>query len=145
MKVEQLSLNRNINTIENKGIKQKSSFNDSFNDSFNQANIFKSKEEIESYIREIKLIGDRVVATQNYNDVLNYKKVIKSYLRSVVDYMYSLNQESSFWDRNYFKTVKIVDEKLEGITKELLYDQKDNIDLATKIDEINGLLIDMYL
>ena len=79
MKVEQLSLNRNINTIENKGIKQKSSFNDSFN----QANIFKSKEEIESYIREIKLIGDRVVATQNYNDVLNYKKVIKSYLRSV--------------------------------------------------------------
>ena len=141
MKVEQLSLNRNINTIENKGIKQKSSFNDSFN----QANIFKSKEEIESYIREIKLIGDRVVATQNYNDVLNYKKVIKSYLRSVVDYMYSLNQESSFWDGNYFKTVKIVDEKLEGITKELLYDQKDNIDLATKIDEINGLLIDMYL
>ena len=141
MKVEQLSLNRNINTIENKGIKQKSSFNDSFN----QANIFKSKEEIESYIREIKLIGDRVVATQNYNDVLNYKKVIKSYLRSVVDYMYSLNQESSFWDGNHFKTVKIVDEKLEGITKELLYDQKDNIDLATKIDEINGLLIDMYL
>ena len=141
MKVEQLSLNRNINAIENKVNKQKSSFNDSFN----QANKFKSKEEIELYIREIKSMGNRVVATQNYNDVLNYKKVIKSYLKSVVDYMYSLNQDSSFWDGNYFKTVKIVDEKLEAVTKELLYDQKDNIDLATKIDEINGLLIDMYL
>lgn len=141
MKVEQLSLNRNINTIENKGNKQKSSFNDSFN----QANKFKSKEEIELYIREIKSMGNRVVATQNYNDVVNYKKVIKSYLKSVVDYMYSLNQDSSFWEGNYLKTVKVVDEKLEDITKELLYDQKDNIDLATKIDEINGLLIDMYL
>lgn len=141
MKVEQLSLNRNINTIENKGNKQKSNFNDSFN----QANKFKSKEEIELYIREIKSMGNRVVATQNYNDVVNYKKVIKSYLKSVVDYMYSLNQDSSFWDGNYLKTVKVVDEKLEDITKELLYDQKDNIDLATKIDEINGLLIDMYL
>ena len=141
MKVEHSNLNRNISTIENKGNKQKSSFNDSFN----QANKFKSKEEIELYIREIKSMGNRVVATKNYNDVVNYKKVIKSYLKSVVDYMYSLNQDSSFWDGNYLKTVKVVDEKLEDITKELLYDQKDNIDLATKIDEINGLLIDMYL
>lgn len=141
MKVEHVGINRNINTIENRGNKQKSSFNDSFN----LANRFKSKEEIESYIKEIKSIGEKVVANQNYSDVVNYKKVIKSYLKSVVDYMYSLNQDSSFWDGNYFKTVKIVDEKLESITKELLYDQKDNINLATKIDEINGLLVDMYL
>lgn len=141
MKVEKLNINRNINTIENKANAQKSSFNDNFN----QANKFKSKEEIELYIKEIKSIGNKVVATQNYNDVVNYKKVIKLYLKSVMDYMYSLNQDSSFWDGNYFKTVKIIDEKLDGITKDLLYDQKDNIDLATKIDEINGLLIDMYL
>lgn len=141
MKVEHVGINRNINTIENRGNKQKSSFNDSFN----LANRFKSKEEIESYIKEIKSIGEKVVANQNYSDVVNYKKAIKSYLKSVLDYMYSLNQDSSFWDGNYFKTVKIVDEKLEGITKELLYDQKDNINLATKIDEINGLLVDMYL
>lgn len=141
MKVEQVGINRNINTIENRGNKQKSSFNDSFN----MENRFKSKEEIESYMKEIKSIGEKVVATQNYSDVVNYKRAIKLYLKSVVDYMYSLNQDSSFWDGNYFKTVKIVDEKLESITKELLYEQKDNIDLATKIDEINGLLVDMYL
>lgn len=141
MKVEQVGINRNINTIENRGNKQKSSFNDSFN----MANRFKSKEEIELYIKEIKSIGEKVVATQSYSDVINYKKAIKSYLKSVVDYIYSLNQNSSFWDGNYYKTVKIVDEKLESLTKELLYDEKENIDLATKIDEINGLLIDMYL
>ncbi|MCC3862822.1 YaaR family protein [Terrisporobacter petrolearius] len=141
MKVEQVGINRNINTIENRGNKQKSSFNDSFN----LENRFKSKEEIELYMKEIKSIGEKVVANQNYSDVVNYKRAIKSYLKSVVDYMYSLNQDSSFWDGNYFKTVRIVDEKLESITKELLYDQKDNIDLATKIDEINGLLVDMYL
>lgn len=141
MKVEQVGINRNINTIENRGNKQKSSFNDSFN----MANRFKSKEEIELYIKEIKSIGEKVVATQSYSDVINYKKAIKSYLKSVVDYIYSLNQNSSFWDGSYYKTVKIVDEKLESLTKELLYDEKENIDLATKIDEINGLLIDMYL
>lgn len=141
MKVEKLNINRNINTVESKVNGYKSDFNDSFN----QANKFKSKEEIESYIKDIKLIGDKIVATQNYNDVVNYKRAIKLYLKSVVDYMYSLNQNSSFWDGNYFKTVKIIDEKLDGITKDLLYDQRDNIDLATKIDEINGLLIDMYV
>ena len=141
MKVEQLNINRNISAIEDKKSAQKSSFNDSFN----QANKFKSKEEIELYIRKIKSIGSKVIATQNYNDVVNYKKAIKLYLKSVIDYMYNLNQDSSFWDGNYLKTVKIIDEKLEVITRDLLCDQRDNIDLTTKIDEINGLLIDMYL
>lgn len=141
MKVEQRVINRSINNMESKVNTSKSNFDDSFN----QANRYKSKEEIELYIKDIKSMGEKIVVTQNYCDVVNYKKMIKSYLKSVMDYMYSLNSNTSFWDSNYFKTVKVVDEKLESITRELIYEQKDNIDMAMKIDEINGLLIDLYL
>jgi uncharacterized protein YaaR (DUF327 family) len=140
MKVGNIGLNPGIN-IESKNNKSKLDFSDSFN----QTNKSKTKEELESYIKEIKSTGDRLVVTQNYTDVVKYKQVIKSYLKSIVDYVYTLNKKDSFWDANYFTTVNTVNEKLEEITKELIYEQKNNIDVAAKIDEINGLLIDIYM
>ncbi|MGX4600765.1 YaaR family protein [Faecalimicrobium sp. JNUCC 81] len=140
MKVGNIGLNPSIN-IESKNNKSKLDFSDSFN----QTNRSKTKEELELYIKEIKNTGSRLAATQNYTDVVKYKKVIKNYLKSIVDYVYELNKKDSFWDTNYFTTVSTVNEKLEEITKELLYDQKSNIDVASKVDEINGLLIDIYM
>lgn len=140
MKVRNIGLNPGLN-IESKNNKNKLDFSDSFN----QTNRSKTKEELELYIKEIKKTGERLVVTQNYTDVVKYKQVIKGYLKSIVDYVYSLNKKDSFWDTNYFTTVNTVNEKLEEITKELIYEQKNNIDVAAKIDEINGLLIDIYM
>lgn len=140
MKVRNIGLNTRIN-IESNNSKSKLDFSDSFN----QINRSKTKEELEAYIKEIKITGERLAVTQNYTDVIKYKQVIKGYLKSMVDYVYDLNKNDSFWDKNYFTTVKTVNEKLEEITKELIYEQKENIDVAAKIDEINGLLIDIYM
>ncbi len=140
MKVGSIGLSTGIN-IESKASKNKLDFNENFT----QANMFKTKEELDFYIKEIKGIGEKLISTQNYNEVLKYKKVIKEYLKSVVDYVYSLNKNTSFWDGNYFTTVKTVNEKLEDITRELIYEQRENIDIASKIDEINGLLLDIYM
>lgn len=140
MRVRSVGLDVTQN-IESKQNKEKADFSQSFN----QANKFKTKEELDSYIKEIKSIGQKIVSTQNYSDVVQYKKVIKGYLKSIVDYMYSVNKNTSFWDGNYFTTVRTVNEKLEDMTRELMYEQKENIDLAAKIDEINGLLVDIYM
>lgn len=140
MKVINVGLNPGIN-IESKNNKSKLDFSDSFN----QTNRSKTKEELELYIKEIKKTGDRLSVTQNYTDVVKYKQAIKGYLKSIVDYVYTLNKKDSFWDTNYFTTVNTVNEKLEEITKELIYDQKNNINVAAKIEEINGLLIDIYM
>lgn len=140
MKVTNIGLNMSP-SIENKLNKNKADFNESFD----QAHRFKSKEELDTYIKEIKSIGEKIIVTQNHNDVLQYKKAIKGYLKSVVDYMYSINKNTSFWDGNYFTTVNTINEKLEEMTRELIYEQKESIDLASKIEEINGLLIDIYM
>jgi len=140
MKVRNIGLNAGL-SIESKNSKSKLDFSDSFN----QTNRSKTKEELDAYIKEIKTTGERLATTQNYTDVIKYKQVIKGYLKSIVDYVYDLNKNDSFWDKNYFTTVKTVNEKLEEITKELIYEQKENIDVAAKIDEINGLLIDIYM
>lgn len=41
----------------------------------------------------------------------------------------------------YFITV---DEKLEELTSMLLGDEKENLDIASTIDDIQGLIVDIY-
>lgn len=140
MKVRNIGLNTGL-SIESKNTKSKADFSESFN----QTNRSKTKEELDAYMVEIKKTGERLVTTQNYTDVIKYKHAIKGYLKSIVDYVYTLNKKDSFWDSNYFTTVNTVNEKLDEMTRELIYEQKENINMASKIDEINGLLIDIYM
>ncbi|MDU9052247.1 MAG: DUF327 family protein, partial [Clostridioides difficile] len=44
----------------------------------------------------------------------------------------------------YYKNVKIVDSKLEDMTSKLISEEKENIDIVSTVDMIQGLLIDMY-
>ncbi|MEG0022494.1 MAG: YaaR family protein [Bacilli bacterium] len=117
----------------------------SFNDSFSQINKVKTKEEVDTYIKQIKEIGKQLVSTKGYSDVIRYKQAIQKYLKSVVDYTYEIDKKDSFWSNNYFKTVNVVNEKLENLSRNFFNDEKENIDIASKIDDINGLLIDLYL
>ena len=73
-----------------------------------------------------------------------YKKMIKEYLESVLQYMYDTKKDISFWQTQYFVTVDTVDAKLEELTTALLGEEQENIDVASTIDEIQGLIVDIY-
>lgn len=73
-----------------------------------------------------------------------YKKMIKEYLESILKFMYDTKKDISFWQTQYFVTVDTVDEKLEELTNMLLSEEKENLNLAATIDEIQGLIVDIY-
>lgn len=141
MKIRDYSMIKESSNIETRKVKP----GNSFNDSFNQINKLKTKEEVDTYIKQIKEIGKQLVSTKGYTDVIRYKNAIQKYLKSVVDYSYEIDKKDSFWSNNYFKTVNVVNEKLENLSRDFFNDEKENIDIASKIDDINGLLIDLYL
>lgn len=135
------NLKRNTKTeVKNKLTSSKKEFSDSFNGTYKS----KTKEDIQKYINEIKKKGNRIAITQNYVDVINYKNLIKEYLKAVVDYTYSLNKNTSFWETQYFTTVETINEKLEQLTKDTMNAQRESMDIASTIDNIQGLLVDIY-
>ena len=103
-----------------------------FSQSFNQAK------------DDIKKKGNRLVITKTYADVRLYKKMIKEYLESVLQFMYDTKKDISFWQTQYFITVDTVDEKLEELTQAVLGEEKKNMSIAATIDEIQGLIVDIY-
>jgi len=116
----------------------------SFSQSFSFAQQKKSEQQLKQMLEDIKKKGNRLVITKCYADVVAYKKIIKEYLESVLDYMYRVKQDISFWQTQYFITVEIIDSKLEELTQMLLSDEKENLSIASTIDEISGLIVDIY-
>ena len=94
--------------------------------------------------KDIKKKGNKLILSKSYIDVKNYKSTIKNYLKAVVDYTYILNKNIGFWENQYYSTVETINEQLESLTNELLSEEKENLDISSTIDTIQGLLIDIY-
>lgn len=127
-------------TTERKVVSEKKDFSQSFS----QERRKQSEEQLNKMIDDIKKRGSKLITTKTYVDVIMYKKMIKEYLESILKFMYETKKDISFWQTQYFITIDTVDNKLEELTKSLLSDEKDNINIASTIDEIQGLIVDIY-
>ena len=115
-----------------------------FSQSFNQARDRRSQEQLKQLIDDIKKKGNRLIITKTYIDVINYKKMIKEYLESILEFMYETKKDISFWQTQYYVTIDTIDNKLEELTQALLSDEKDNINIVAAVDEIQGMIVDIY-
>lgn len=139
MEIRSIQPSRNIG-VKDKTVSARSDFSESFMKSYKSA----TKEELESYIKDIKKKGNKLILSKSYIDVKNYKSTIKNYLKAVVDYTYILNKNIGFGENQYYSTVETINEQLESLTNELLSEEKENLDISSTIDTIQGLLIDIY-
>ncbi|AKA70762.1 YaaR family protein [Clostridium scatologenes] len=127
-------------TTEKKTTSVKKDFSHSFNSQMEK----KSEEQLKEMFDNIKKKGNRLAITKCYADVKAYKRMIKDYLSSILNYMYSVKKDISFWQTQYFITVETIDNKLEELTQMLMNEQKDNLNVAATIDDITGLMVDIY-
>lgn len=103
MEIRSIQPSRNIG-VKDKTVSARSDFSESFMKSYKSA----TKEELESYIKDIKKKGNKLILSKSYIDVKNYKSTIKNYLKAVVDYTYILNKNIGFWENQYYSTVETI-------------------------------------
>ena len=115
-----------------------------FSQSFNFARERRNEEQLRQMFEGIKKKGTRLVVTKCYADVRAYKEAIREYLKSVLEYMYGIKKDVSFWQTQYFITVDTIDAKLEELTEQILSEERETIDIASTVDEIAGLILDIY-
>ncbi|GAA0071568.1 YaaR family protein [Clostridium sardiniense] len=139
MKIDGINNRKTIN-IKEKPSTVKNDFSDNFMKSYKST----SKEELENYIKEIRKKGTRLVVSKNYADVKSYKNTIKKYLETIVEYTYTLNKNIGFWEDKYYSTVDTINKQLESLTAKVLKEEKENLDVSSTIDNIQGLLVDLY-
>jgi uncharacterized protein YaaR (DUF327 family) len=103
---------------------------------------------INSLIKKIDEQGEKLGNKADIREFEMYRKLIRSFIEEVLSFGYEYSKESAYGYRGrhrFYATVKIIDEKLDALAKEILKEQKDNIAILNNIGEIKGLLLDLLV
>lgn len=97
-------------------------------------------------LNEISDMGKKISKHTDVRDMRKYRELIKNFLNEVVYRSHSFSREN-FLDKRgrhrVYGIVKLIDKNLDELAAELIKDEKDNINILAKIDEIAGLLLDI--
>ena len=77
----------------------------------------------------------------------HYRGLIKEFLNEVLTRSHQFSREN-YLDRRgrhrVYGIIRIIDKDLDELAEELVKDEKDGIAILGKVDEIQGLLLDIF-
>lgn len=103
-------------------------------------------ESLEALLDEVHSSGGELLEAQSLENIKRYRRAVQGFLRHVVRKCMAVEQKSSganVLKRKRFTQIKVIDQKLEQLVAQLLQQQQRQLDILEKINEINGLLIDL--
>lgn len=105
------------------------------------------QEKLSMLMGEIKLQGERLGKHRDIRDMRKYRSLVKDFLNEVVNRSHSFSREN-FLDRRgrhrVYGIIRLIDENLDELAKELVKEEQDNLIILQKIGEIEGLLLDIF-
>ena len=98
-------------------------------------------------MEEITMQGDKLAKKRDVRDMKRYRGLIKEFMNEIVNRSHSFSREN-FLDRKgrhrVCGIIRLVDENLDELAKELMKEEKDHLAILSKIGEIRGLLLDIF-
>jgi len=101
---------------------------------------------LESLLDDVHSAGDQLKDKPLPDNIVAYKNAVRSFIRYIVDRTYTVTESTSggnILKRKKFTQVQVIDQKLEQLAAGILSNQRPQLGLLEKIEEINGLLVDL--
>ncbi|GHV83141.1 hypothetical protein AGMMS50212_04810 [Spirochaetia bacterium] len=122
------------------------------------------EETVNNLLDDVHNAGDNLKKRPFPDEIKKYRESIKKFINYVVENGYTVvndegiinSQKPKFKKsaarndplegkkRNVFTTVKVIDQKLDKLAADIMMNQNMQIELLARINEINGLLVDMF-
>jgi uncharacterized protein YaaR (DUF327 family) len=119
-----------------------------------------SEEALNALMDEVHSAGDTLRDRPFPDEILRYKKAVRDFMHYVVGNSYALEHEAGipkFLKPGYrgprgtaeamaqlrYTKIQVIDKKLEDLAAAVLSGQKRQLELAARLEEIKGLLIDL--
>lgn len=102
---------------------------------------------LQGLMEEITMQGERLYKKRDVRDMKKYRGLIKEFMNEIVSRSHSFAREN-FLDKRgrhrVYGIIRLIDENLDELAKELVKDEQDNLTILNKIGEIRGLLLDIF-
>ncbi|MCR5791854.1 MAG: YaaR family protein [Lachnospiraceae bacterium] len=104
------------------------------------------QERLSLMMQDIVQEGKKLAKHMDIRDMRHYRQLIKDFMNEIVSRSHKFSREN-FLDKRgrhrVYGMVKLVDKNLDELAEELLKDEKDHLSILAKINEIQGILLDI--
>jgi uncharacterized protein len=101
---------------------------------------------VEELLDELHGKGEILKAEPTMENVRRYKEAVRTFMDYVVKNIFAIEERMSgtnILKRKKFTLLTVIDGKLDRLAAGVLREQKDQLELLRRVDEINGLLVDL--
>ena len=119
-----------------------------------------SEETITFLMDEVRSAGDTLRGRPFPDEIIRYKRAVRNFMHFVIEHCYDLDHETGipkFLKAGYkgprgtpeamkqitYTKIEVIDKKLEDLAAILLASQATQMEIASRLEEIKGLLIDL--
>ena len=99
-------------------------------------------------MEDITQQGKKIAKHMDVRDMRRYRGLIKDFMNEVLNRSHQFSREN-FLDRRgrhrVYGIVKLIDSNLDELAQELIKEEQDHLAILAKIDEISGLLLDLFI
>ena len=105
------------------------------------------QERLNLMFQDITMQGKKIGKHMDVRDMKRYRALIKDFLNEVVNRSHKFSREN-FLDRRgrhrVYGIIRLIDENLDSLAEELMKEEKDHLAILDRIDEIKGMLLDIF-
>lgn len=117
-----------------------------FNQVLTQARKLQSQE-LQDFLTRLEKKGQQLAESFSLRDLSDFKDMVKSFLRSTFGQSRRVSEES-FWDfqgrPKVLSRINDIDKALEELGQKVLDKQAKPLEILSQIDEIRGLIVDLF-
>ncbi len=103
--------------------------------------------ELHSFLSRLATQGKKLSESLSLRDLKDFRDMVKTFLRSTFGQSKKMQEESS-WDAQgrpkVMARIAKIDHALDDLGKQLLDQQAKPLEVLSKIDEIRGLIVDLF-
>lgn len=119
-----------------------------FQEIINQKNSQMTNDKLKKMLTEIDTAGERLAKSRTVRELMDYKNLVKSFMEEAVKHGVGMEDRQGFNRRGrtkMYKMVTEVNEKLVQLTNAVLDKEQKGLDILSRVGEIKGMLVNMWL
>lgn len=101
---------------------------------------------INNMLKDINVQGKLIARHMDIREMKRYRGLIRDFLNEIVNRSHKFSRENFLDHRGRHRVygiIRLIDENLDELAQELVEDEKNQIDILSRIGEIEGLLLDI--
>ena len=118
-----------------------------FVDSLKDSDAQRRKQVCDNILQQIDRVSEELKKKPSPDGVKRYRRLISDFVKEALDQSYEIHEERH-WDRDGNRKnlvlVKQINHAVEELMDSVMSQEKKQIDLVARLDEIRGMLVDLY-